>query len=115
MKKVVALFLVMVMVFGLCACGGGSSKSKFDPEEALKSKIQADCATYCKFNYSNVKNVMVSVTSISNNGDKYTAKGKVTVIDDYGDKYVGNFDAEYTLNGESFTKNSLNIEKPKKQ
>ena len=115
MKKAIAVLLAVVMVFTLCACGGGSSKSKFDPEEALKSKIQADAAVYCKFNYSNVKNVMVSVTSISNDGDRYTAKGKVTIIDDYGDKYVGNFDAEYTLNDESFSKNSLDISTPKKQ
>ena len=116
MKRILALLLALSMIFVLCACGGNSSKkSSFDAEEALKSKIQADVAVYCKFNYSNVKNAMVSITTISNSGNDYTAKGKVTIIDDYGDKYVGKVDAEYTLNGESFTKNSLNISTPVKQ
>ena len=113
MNKIVAMILAVCLVLALCACG--KSTPKFDPEQELKSKIQADAAVYCALQYSNVKNVLVSVTNINHNGDEYTAQGKVTVIDNYGDKYVGNFDAEYTLNGESFTKNNLDISTPKKQ
>ena len=115
MKRVLVFLLALSMVLALCACGGGGEKTQFNPQEELKREIQADAAVYIKFNYSNVKNVMVSVTTINNDGDVYTAKGKVTVIDDYGDKYIGNFDAKYTLNGESFTKNKLDISTPKKQ
>lgn len=113
MKRILALLLAISLIFTLCACS--SKKPKFDAEEALKREIQADVAVYCKFHYSNVKNAMVSITTISNDGNDYTAKGKVTIIDDYGDKYVGKVDAEYTLNGESFTKNRLNISTPVKQ
>ncbi|MBQ1344006.1 MAG: hypothetical protein IIY40_07565 [Firmicutes bacterium] len=113
MKRLIALLLALVMVLGLCACGGSSSK--FNPQEELKTKIYFDARIACTLNYADVKGVSTSITDIDVNGDIYTAKGKVTVVDNYGDKYVGKITGVYRLNGETFSQVSLDIETPKKQ
>ncbi len=114
MKKTIAILLALLVALSLAACGGSASK-KFDPEEELRSKISADVAVYCKFNYADVKLALTTISDISNNGDTYTAKGKVNITDNYGDKYSGKVTGVYKLEGEAFTKVSLDIEQPRKQ
>lgn len=115
MKKLllIAAFGIMLM-FTLTGC---SKEPEFDIEEELKDEIQADAMVEVAFNYADVKNVLTNITDIENEDDTYTAKGKVTVIDNYGDNYVGKITGEYRFNetSKSFSKVSLDIETPKKQ
>ncbi|MBR4656983.1 MAG: hypothetical protein IKO68_10570 [Oscillospiraceae bacterium] len=128
MKRAITILLALLMVLSLAACGdwpkdasGVASKNTpttentFDAKDAFKSKMQADVVVYSMFNYADVKLTTLDLTTIDADGDTYTGKGKVTVLDDYGDKYVGKVTGVYKLDGETFTKISLDIETPKKQ
>ncbi|NCE63670.1 hypothetical protein D1159_03510 [Pseudoflavonifractor sp. 524-17] len=119
MKKLRVFLLGLAMICALCACGGGggTSSPQDDLEQALKDKVWADVAVECKFSYADVKNVTTNVTDISEDDGTYTVKGKATVLDNYGDKYVGKFTAEYTYSesSESFNKVDLDLETPTKQ
>lgn len=119
MKKLRVFLLGLAMICALCACGGGGGASdpKDDLEQTLKDRVWADAAVECKLSYADVKNVTTSVTDISEDDGTYTVKGKVTVLDNYGDKYVGKFTGEYTYSesSESFSKVDLDIETPTKQ
>lgn len=110
MKKALALLMLAVMV--LCMFSGCS---KFDPEEELKVKVNSDVSLYCMVNYANVKGVFADVTYINASGNTYELKGKVTVNDQYNEKYVGKFTGTYILNGKEFTKQSLDITTPTKE
>lgn len=125
MKKFVAVLLALSMVFALCACGGdGASKDvskdvskddieddpKDEIEEKLKRAVQRDAKM--EFNsilHPDIKNVETSVTKISHDGNEYRVEGEVTVTDRWGDKYVGEFTAYYTLNGEKLSDGSLYV------
>ena len=91
MKKVVSLALALVMMLGLCACGGGSAApEEEDHSDAIRLAVQ--------FSYANVKNVLASVTNTDDNGDgTYEVNGYITVIDDYGDRYKAKFDATVSV------------------
>ena len=128
MKKAIPLLLALLIVLSLAACGdwpkdasGVASKNTpkpenaFDAEEEFENSMYLDVLIYCKLSYADVKSVNLELTTIEVSGNTYTGKGKVTVGDDYGDKYVGKVTGVYELNGETFTKTSLDIETPKKQ
>lgn len=116
-KRAVSLFLgIFIMAMCLAACGG-EAEPEFDPTEEVKSNVKAAVMVECKLSYSNVKNVLPNVTTVDIDGDTYTVKGKANIVDDFGDKYSGNFTAVYTYDEESqsFSKVSLDIDTPMKQ
>ena len=118
MKKAIALIISLMMLCCLfTACGEGKETEAFDPEEELKDRINADVAAECVLGYKDVKLAMTTITDIQVDEEIYTAKGKVTITDDYGDKYVGKVTGEYRYNEgtQKFTKVDLEIETPRKQ
>ena len=136
MKRLLSLILVLVTCLSLCACSQKdpevelvtkteveNKKSKpepeFDPESEFESKVNAAVAVECLFTYADVKTAITTLTdiSVSSDGTTYTGKGKVTIMDNYGDTYVGKVTAVYQFNAVSntFTKSSLDIETPRKQ
>ncbi|MBQ7574476.1 MAG: hypothetical protein IJT23_09470 [Clostridia bacterium] len=117
MKKLITLLLTFIMCISLCACGGSKS-SEETPEDIVRSKCMADVSIECAFSYKDVKTPIVNIVTVSKNGtDNYLCQGKVTIIDNYGDKYAGNFTAEYSYNENSKTarKENLDIDTPRKQ
>lgn len=117
MKRIISLFLVLVMCLSLCACG--EKEPEFDPEAEFESEVNADVAVKCMFSYADVKSASTNLAdiSVSSDGVTYTGKGKVTIRDNYGDTYVGKVTAVYSYDADtqSFSKQSLDIETPKKQ
>ena len=95
MKKLIALLMAMTMVLSLCACG--EKEPEFDVSESIRSSVRAESAfqfasPFSK--YTGVKSVMLDTLSYEDNGDgTYICKGKVLLIDDYGDKYTCKYDA----------------------
>ncbi len=91
----------------------------------LKEQLNNDLWKYLYLNFSDVKSTNIENMSISkssevvagNNITTYTAKGKVSVIDSYGDKYVGRFTGVYEVwnNDNNLRKISLELETPKRQ
>ncbi len=114
MNRFLTGLLALTMVFSLSACG--NREEEVDPEKELKSQVWADVAVECKFSYQNVKNVTTNLVDIQEDDDIYTVKGKVTILDSYGDTYSGNFDAEYEYKemDNSFRKINLEIDHPTK-
>lgn len=115
MKKIVSLFLIIIICFSLCACGGNKN-SKFNSEDAFEDKVRAAVAVKCMFSYKDVKRTTTSLTDIDIVGDTYTGKGKVRITDDYGNTYEGKVKAVYKYDEENqdFEEISLDIETPKK-
>lgn len=123
MKRVIAILFVLLLVFTFAACGSGSSKDRY--EYMLKEKLEQDVWMYCIFHYqdvktTNIENMTISKSSSVSAGNDittYTAKGKVSVIDAYGDKYLGKFTAVYEVwnNDNNLRKVRLDIETPKRQ
>lgn len=111
MKKITVLFLSCVTALLLCSCGGPSGYNA----NSLENTISADLTAYCLLNYADVKNVITDVTNVENDDGYYYVKGKVTVIDEYGDRYVGKFDAEYELVGDEYDRIDLDLETPTKE
>lgn len=116
-QKIIGAAALAIIVILIATVGGGSKEPAFDPEEELKSQIQADVAVEVYFNYEDVKNAIVSISDIQIDGDRYTAKGKVNILNNYGDKYVGKVTCVYEFNEdtESFREISLDIETPTKE
>lgn len=127
MKRAITILLALLMVLSFAACGDwpkeGAVKSTktptqentFDAKEALKDKMRADVSAHFIIYYENVKNVLLNLTTIDVDGNTYTGKGKVEVLDDYGDTYEGKVTGVYKLEGETFTKIDLDIETPRKK
>lgn len=115
MKKTLCMVLALVMCLPLCACG--SDKEEFDPRSAFRRTVESAVTAYCIVRYADVKVVDLTTLTIDVTGDKYTGKGKFTIRDDYGDTYTGKVTAVYKFDEESktFTKISLDIERPTKQ
>ncbi len=117
MKRFFILFLTTILAFSLLACGEKGPSREEQINEEIRSTIQAEAAVECMFNYSNVKLAMATCTTIRDNGDgTYDVFGYVTVTDNYGDKYKGNFDAVVSV-GENLEADceEFNLETPKKQ
>lgn len=117
MKKFVLGALLLVMALNLCACGSGGAEEEDDLSDEIQSTVQAKAAVECMFNYADVKNVMASVTDTDDNGDgTYDVKGYVTVIDDYGDKYKGKYDAVVSISESGDARcSSFSMETPTKE
>ena len=83
-------------------------------DKEIESKVNGDVSVYCMFNYKDVKSTLVNVTSIKQDGNTYVVYGKVNIIDNYGDKYTGNFNATYRLENDALQKVDLSVETPRK-
>ena len=109
MKKIISLLLALTMVFALCACG--QKEPEYDPEDAFEDEVKA--AVYAEYWFvDNAKEATSNLTDIKVDGNIYTGKGWVTVMDDYNETYSGKMTAVYEYNEEdrSFTKISLDID-----
>lgn len=115
MKKLFSVILIMLLVLSMCACG--SKEPEWDLDDEIHSAVQAKAAVYCMFEYADVKNVLASVTNTEDNGNgTYDVKGYVTVIDAYGDRYKGKFDAVVSVTeGGDATCRSFDLETPRKE
>ncbi len=123
MKRVITMLFALLLVLAFAACGSGTSKDRY--EYMLKEQLNNDLWKYLYLNFSDVKSTNIENMSISkssevvagNNITTYTAKGKVSVIDSYGDKYVGRFTGVYEVwnNDNNLRKISLELETPKRQ
>ena len=110
MKKVISLTLALIIALFLCACSSGYLS--MDP---LKRTVENEIIFNCMMNYEGVTSTNVSITNIEESDGYFYIKGKVYITDEYGDKYVGKFDAEYVLDGEEYEQTDLYIETPKKE
>ena len=84
-------------------------------DEEIEKKVKADVSVYCMFNYDNVKNTLVYVTTTEQDGNIFYVYGKVDVIDNYGDKYEGKFNAKYRFENGQLEKIDLSVETPRKK
>ena len=116
MRRVISLLLVLVTCVSLCACGS-KKMSEDDIRKEVEITIQAKAAVKCLFEYKDVKNVLASVITMDNKGDgTYDAKGYITVIDAYGDRYRAKFDAAVSIDEEGEgTCKSFDMDTPRKE
>ncbi len=96
MKKLLCIILCIGMLMTFAACG--EKEEEFDPYRELRNvKVPYDLLVYCESNFANVRQAHAGTITIDEYDGIYTCKGKVTITDDYGDKYVGNFEFIYFL------------------
>ena len=109
MKKVISLFLVLVMCLSLCACGGG--KSDFSAYDAAKVSVASRGNAYCGFNYADVRYSLIDSMIMDDNGDgTYTCTGYIAVHDNYGDVYKGKYKAVVKVDIDAETANCTSFE-----
>lgn len=118
MKKTLLLLTLIVLSISLCACSSSNDTSNYEEsvEENIESEVRSTAAVECLISYKDVKNTLVDCSTIDDNGDgTYDVKGYVTIIDAYGDKYKGKFDAVVSVDdsGEADC-TEFNLETPRK-
>lgn len=89
------------------ACG----ESEFDRTDELRAEIVSAVMRYCHSYYTGVNMVNTTIRNVDVDGYTYTAKGKVVITNNFGDKYEGDITAVYKFNEETqeFTKISLDV------
>ena len=121
-KKKASLIVMLVSVllfvggFGMFAVGetSGHSPTKELTEETVEKNARSYIIAYCTMHYD-CKTVSVHTTTVEIKGNIATAKGKVSIIDDYGDKYEAKFDYTVKYSAESgFYDSSLDMATPTK-
>ncbi len=116
MKKIFSLGLIVILVFSLCACGS-SKTEKVDVKENIRIAVQGKATVECMFSYESVKTVLASCSTIDDNGDgTYDVFGKITVIDDFGDKYDAKYEAKVSVDESgSATCKDFKMDTPRKK
>ncbi len=121
-KKKSALVVIVLSVvllvggFGVTLIGDADIFPKNIKGEAKDYAEQLVIAEYNPVTHNNVKSVDVKFTSDDVDGNEYTFYGKVTVIDQHSDKYIGNFTIMITHNkANGFTAKTVDIETPRKK
>lgn len=115
MNKLISLSLALLLVLSLRACGQEKPEPEEDPKERFEELVKIEVNLYCYSSYANVHSVITDIFSIDVTGDTYTARGKVRIVDDYGDTYVGKLTAVSTRGPTVFGEISLDIETPRKE
>lgn len=120
MKKLLALFLVLMMCTCLFACGAGSTgentqteaqSSDDDVFERVQSMAENSVRAYVKYAYD-YKDVSLTTYVDALSGSKYEVSGKVTITDKYGDSYTGNYDVllTYDVFNDTLTVDSTDVD-----
>lgn len=115
---IIASIVLFVGGFGLFAAGDLIPATKQPTEQSIEDAVTRNAESYiivhCTMRYD-CKTVQVHATTVEINGNVATVKGKVSIIDDYGDKYQAKFD--YTVgidaDGEPYG-GELEMETPRK-
>ena len=108
MKKLFAILLALVLCFSLCACGGDSGSTE-TVEETVEDKVEDEVQAYVssrvllEYDIFGPPNITCYVAKETENEFKVT--GKVTVKDEYGDSYTGNYDTYVEYDPETDTCN----------
>lgn len=104
MKRAISLALVFVLCLSLCACG--------DPVTKLEKQVIKDINDELP---SSVEQIDVTVGNTKVDGEYYYISGRITMQMYllYDNRYISGkatFEGKYRLNGNNFTKVSLNID-----
>lgn len=94
-----------------------TAMSEKEKEEEFRKTVYAGVSFYLIWNYDVKANHNIDIATVRNNGDIYTAYGKVTVTDNYGDRYSGNFTAVYEFDSDTqtFKEESLEVDTLRKK
>lgn len=128
MKKSSCLFLALVlclsmMILGFSGCGATETTypdTTLDPDverrNEFEKEVESAVAVEIILTYGATP-IGTDLATINIDGNTYTAYGKVTVKDKYGDTYVGKVTAkyEYDEDFQRFVQKELDIETPIKQ
>ena len=107
-RKITLIMIIAVAIYlSLCACVAinmGKTPKKTPektPEQMIEDSVRLRCETdvtaECLYSYKDIKSTTVDIVTINHDEEEniYRCQGKVTLIDNYGDTYVGKFTAEY--------------------
>lgn len=113
MKRILALLLATIMLLSLVSCNKCTKED--DINSKIKTEIEIKAMTQCTLRYD-CRVTSSTCTNIKDNGDgTYNVYGYVIAIDNYGDKYRGNFDAEVTVESGDVSITEFNLETPTRQ
>jgi hypothetical protein len=124
-KKKASLIVILLSIvlfagsFGLFAMSDTTGAAANETTEqltrdTLETKAKANIIAHCIMRYD-CKNVQVFASTVEISEKSGIVKGKVTLTDDYGDKYQAKFDytVEIDENGE-ISDSDLSMETPRK-
>jgi len=88
-----------------------TAMSEAEKEDAFRTAVRSGVSFYITWNYDVKENHNIDISTVEVNGNTYTAYGKVTVTDNYGDSYTGKFTAVYEFdeNTQKFDKKSVDV------
>lgn len=89
-----------------------TAMSEEEKEEEFRKVVPSGVSFEIIRNYSDAKFQNCTISTVKVDGDTYTAYGKVTVKDNYGDTFTGKFTAVYELdaNTQEFDKVSVELD-----
>ena len=119
---IVGILLLLALLLGLVASFAklpepdtSSSFSQSITDSDVKKAAEKEAnRKYIEYIMDSSYTVTVDVTSVSHNGDQYTAYGKVTIVDPYKDRYTGRFNVVFEDRNNELIKLSEEFEAPKK-
>lgn len=82
-----------------------------EKEDEFRTAVKSGVSFYIITNYDVKENHNIDISTVEVDGNTYTAYGKVTVTDNYGDRYTGKFTAVYEFddNTQKFDKKSVDV------
>ena len=112
----IASIVLFVGGFGLFAAGDLIPSTKQPTEQQIEDAVTRNAESYiivhCTRKYD-CKTVQVHATTVEIAGNIATVKGKVSIIDDYGDKYQAKFDYTVKIDADGeFYDTELEMETP---
>ena len=95
MKRIICLFFVLIMIFTLCACGGGNTSNKMTPEKAICDEVEWKVQFQLMMSGYKVQSVdITTILEVSDN--EFEFYGIYYILDVYDQKYKGRFDGTAT-------------------
>ena len=113
-RSIVCLFLALLMLGSLCACG--SNDSSGSKSESVEDKVRSAVTSRASLEYygssisgNELKSSSATISTVKKvSGTEYKVSGKMVMIDIYGTKWSNNFDCKVTTSdGENWSAKSF--------
>ena len=124
-QKIIMICVIVIVIIAIASILGvfvfadkgitGSSKKATEPttlEEQIRKQVNTNVSLRAMLTYEGTPTVSITRVKISTDETTAEVYGKVSIKDNYGDTYTGNFDADVTIKDGTISVKNIDIETP---